>query len=69
MSTPSFLIRDVTIVDGAGASPVPDQAVVVEGRRIAWLGPAEQAPVTSPDAVVEGGAARCCPASSTVTST
>jgi imidazolonepropionase-like amidohydrolase len=55
MSTPSFLIRDVTVVDGTGASPVPGQAVVVEGRRIAWLGPADQAPATSSDAVVEGG--------------
>jgi imidazolonepropionase-like amidohydrolase len=54
MSTPSFLIRDVTIIDGTGASPIPDQALVVEGRRIAWIGPADQAPVTSPDAVVEG---------------
>ena len=52
MSTPSFLIRDVTIIDGTGASPIPDQALVVEGRRIAWMGPADQAPVTSPDAVV-----------------
>ncbi|GAA1176706.1 metal-dependent hydrolase family protein [Pseudonocardia alaniniphila] len=54
MSTPSFLIRDVTIIDGTGASPVPDQALVVEGRRIAWMGPADQAPVTSPETVVEG---------------
>jgi imidazolonepropionase-like amidohydrolase len=55
MSTPSFLLRDVTVVDGTGAPPVPDQAMVVEGRRIAWMGPADQAPVTSPDAVLEGG--------------
>lgn len=55
MTTPSFLLHDVTVVDGTGAPPVPGQAMVVEGRRIAWMGPADQAPVTSPDAVVEGG--------------
>jgi imidazolonepropionase-like amidohydrolase len=55
MSTPSFLLHDVTVVDGTGAPPVAGQAVVVEGRRIAWMGPADQAPVTSPDAVLEGG--------------
>jgi imidazolonepropionase-like amidohydrolase len=55
MSTPSFLLRDVTLVDGTGSPPIPDQALVVEGRRIAWMGPADQAPGTSPETVVEGG--------------
>jgi imidazolonepropionase-like amidohydrolase len=54
MSTPSFLLRDVTVVDGTGAPPVPGQALVIEGHRIFWMGPADQAPVTSPEAVVEG---------------
>jgi imidazolonepropionase-like amidohydrolase len=54
MSTPSFLLHDVTVVDGTGAPPVPGQALVIEGRRIFWMGPADQAPVTSPEAVVEG---------------
>jgi imidazolonepropionase-like amidohydrolase len=54
MSTPSFLLRDVTVVDGTGAPPVPGQALVIEGRRIFWMGPADQAPVTSAEAVVEG---------------
>jgi imidazolonepropionase-like amidohydrolase len=55
MTASSFLLRDVTVVDGTGADPVPGQAVVVEGRRLAWLGPADQAPSTAPEAVVEGG--------------
>jgi imidazolonepropionase-like amidohydrolase len=55
MSTPSFLLRDVTVVDGTGAPPARGQAVVVEGRRIAWMGPVGQAPVMSPGSVVEGG--------------
>jgi imidazolonepropionase-like amidohydrolase len=54
MSTPSFLLRDVTVVDGTGAPPVPGQALVIEGRRIFWMGPTDQAPVTSAEAVVEG---------------
>lgn len=55
MTTPSFLLHDVTVVDGTGADPLPHQAVVVEGRRIAWMGPAEQAPSTAPESVVHGG--------------
>ena len=55
MSTPSFLLRDVTVVDGTGAPPLPGWALVVEGRRIAWMGPAGEAPATAPDTVVEGG--------------
>ena len=55
MTPSSFLLRDVTVVDGTGADPVPGQAVVVEGRRIAWRGPLEQAPGTVAEAVVEGG--------------
>lgn len=55
MTLTSFLLRDVTIVDGTGAAPVPGQALVVEGRRIAWQGPSESAPSTSSEAVVEGG--------------
>lgn len=55
MTPTSFLVRDVTVVDGTGADPVPGQALVVEGRRIAWRGPMESAPSTSPEAVVDGG--------------
>jgi imidazolonepropionase-like amidohydrolase len=55
MTTPSFLLRDVTVVDGTGAAPVSDQAVVVEGRRIAWIGPTGSAPSTAPENVVDGG--------------
>ena len=43
MTPSSFLLRDVTVVDGTGADPVPGQALVVEGRRIVWRGPVDQA--------------------------
>ena len=53
--TTSFLLRDVTVVDGTGAAPVPGQSVVVEGRRIAWIGPSGSAPGTAAENVVDGG--------------
>ena len=55
MTTTSFLLRNVTVVDGTGSAPVPGQAVVVEGRRIAWIGPEGSAPSTAPESVVDGG--------------
>lgn len=55
MTPTSFLLRNVTVVDGTGAPPVPGQAVVVEGRRIAWIGPEGSAPGTAPENVVDGG--------------
>ncbi|MDP9390164.1 MAG: amidohydrolase family protein [Actinomycetota bacterium] len=55
MTTTSFLLRDVTVVDGTGAAPLPGQAVVVEGRRIAWRGPVDQAPGASRESVIDGG--------------
>src|SRR3954453_9693435 len=55
MTTSSFLLRNVTVVDGTGAAPVPGQAVVVEGRRIAWIGPDGAAPSPAAENVVDGG--------------
>jgi imidazolonepropionase-like amidohydrolase len=55
MTPASFLLRNVTVVDGTGSDPVPGQAVVVEGRRIAWIGPDGAAPSTAPENVVDGG--------------
>ena len=55
MTRTNFLLRNVTVVDGTGAAPVPGQAVVVEGARIAWIGPVESAPSTAPENVVDGG--------------
>lgn len=54
MSTTSFMVRNVTLLDGTGRAPVADQSVVVEGRRIAWVGPTDQAPAVADHAVVDG---------------
>jgi imidazolonepropionase-like amidohydrolase len=55
MTPTSFLLRNVTVVDGTGAAPVPGQALVMEGSRIAWIGPVDSAPSTAPENVVDGG--------------
>jgi imidazolonepropionase-like amidohydrolase len=55
MTRTSFLLRNVTVVDGTGSAPVPGQALMVEGSRIAWIGPVGSAPSTAPENVVDGG--------------
>lgn len=49
-----FMIRNVTLLDGTGQEPVSDQTVVVEGQRIAWVGPTEHAPAVAEEAIVDG---------------
>jgi imidazolonepropionase-like amidohydrolase len=48
------VIRNVTLVDGTGAAPVPGQALIVEGRRISWIGPDTQLPEGSAAGAVDG---------------
>lgn len=52
--TTGFLVRNVTLVDGIGRAPVAERAVLVDGRRIAWVGPTDQAPSFADEAVVDG---------------
>jgi imidazolonepropionase-like amidohydrolase len=54
MSVSAHLIRNVTLIDGSGGPPRPDYAVVVEGERIAWVGPAGQAPPFQEAGVIDG---------------
>lgn len=39
------LLRGATLIDGSGAAPLPESAVLVEGERITWVGPAAAAVV------------------------
>lgn len=50
----STVIRNVTLLDGTGATPVPGQALIVEGRRISWIGPEAQLPEGSAGRAVDG---------------
>src|SRR5262245_59934651 len=49
------LIRDVSVIDGLGGEPVRNAAVLVEGDRISWVGPAIHAPSVGEGRVVEAG--------------
>lgn len=40
----AFLITNVSLFDGTGAVVQENQAIVVAGRRIDWIGPADEAP-------------------------
>lgn len=55
MAARSYLITNVTLVDGLGGDPRQGWAVAVEGDRIAWLGPSAQAPAFEPGSVLDGG--------------
>jgi imidazolonepropionase-like amidohydrolase len=48
------LIRDVTVIDGLGGEPLHDHAVLVDGDRIAWVGPAAHAPSVGDGRLVDG---------------
>ena len=48
------VIRNVTLLDGTGAAPVPGQALIVEGRRISWIGPEAQLPEGSEGQALDG---------------
>ena len=50
----AFLLTGVSVFDGTGSASVPGQAIAVEGRRIAWMGPQDQAPSFSAEKIVDG---------------
>ena len=54
MSSSVHLIRGMTLIDGFGGEPMRDAAVVVEGDRVAWVGPSGQAPAIGDGVVVDG---------------
>lgn len=53
------LFHNATLIDGTGAPPVPDSAVVVDGAEIAWVGAEADAPDT--DRAVDLAGHTICP--------
>ena len=51
---PQIVLTNVTLIDGTGAAPVPDAAIVLDGDRIAWVGQAALVQ-HGPDATVLDG--------------
>ncbi|GLY76179.1 metal-dependent hydrolase family protein [Actinoallomurus iriomotensis] len=56
-----LLIRDVNLIDGNDGPGRHGFAVVVEGRRIKWIGPSDSAPSFPPHAVVDGAGCSLLP--------
>jgi imidazolonepropionase-like amidohydrolase len=56
-----LVLTNLTIIDGTGAAPVPGQALVIEGQRISWLGPAGQLPEGSAAVAIDAGGATAMP--------
>lgn len=54
MAASHTLIRNVTLIDGRGGEPQRAWAVLVDGDRIVWSGPAKQAPDVSEGAIIDG---------------
>jgi imidazolonepropionase-like amidohydrolase len=55
----SLLLHHATLIDGTGAAPVPDAAVLVADGRIRWAGKASQAPATDATRIDLGGNTVC----------
>ena len=55
------VIRNVTLIDGTGAAPVPGQALIAEGRRISWIGPDGSLPAGSETGAIDGGGGTLMP--------
>jgi imidazolonepropionase-like amidohydrolase len=55
------VIRNVSLIDGTGAAPMPGQALITEGRRIAWTGPEAQLPEGSAAGAVDGAGGTVLP--------
>jgi imidazolonepropionase-like amidohydrolase len=48
-----IVIRNVNLLDGTGAAPVPGRALIAEGRRITWIGPDSRMPEGSADGAID----------------
>jgi imidazolonepropionase-like amidohydrolase len=54
MDATAYLITNVTVIDGTGGEPLRDGAVVVEDKRITWVGPAPLAPAFEARGILDG---------------
>lgn len=50
----AFLLSGISVFDGTGSPVLPGQAIVVENRRIAWMGPEADAPSFAAERVFDG---------------
>jgi imidazolonepropionase-like amidohydrolase len=50
----TLAIRDVTVIDGTGAPPVPHSTIVIQGERILELAPAAKARIPKGARVIDG---------------
>jgi imidazolonepropionase-like amidohydrolase len=55
------VIRNVSLIDGTGAAPVPSQALITEGHRISWIGPEARLPEGSAAGAVDGAGGTVLP--------
>ena len=61
MDTTAYLITNVTVIDGTDGEPLRGGAVVVEDKRITWVGPATLAPAFEPRSILDGGGCTLLP--------
>lgn len=57
----SYLLHNATLIDGTGADPVADAAVLIDGGRFTWVGSAADAPTSADTVRVDLGGNTICP--------
>ena len=57
----AVVIRNVSLIDGTGAAPVPGSALISDGKRITWIGPEAQLPEGAAGKAIDGGGGTIMP--------